>query len=248
MLAEERMNEILAIVGDRGTVTVQELTRILDTSESTIRRDLTELHRRGSLVKVHGGAAAVGLKSMTKDPSLSLRQELHREEKEKIAARAARLVEPGDFIYVDAGTTTELFTGRIRGRDVVCVTNAISHARELMKQGARVFLLGGELKAVTEAIVGADAVECLKKYNFTKGFFGANGVDRERGLTTPDLTEALVKAEAFRRCKERYVLADSSKLGQISGVTFGEADEGIILTASAAGTEFEGRENIMEVE
>ena len=54
MLAEERMNEILAIVGDRGTVTVQELTRILDTSESTIRRDLTELHRRGSLVKVHG--------------------------------------------------------------------------------------------------------------------------------------------------------------------------------------------------
>ena len=157
-------------------------------------------------------------------------------------------MEPGDFIYVNARTTTELFAGRIRGRDVVCVTNAISHARELMKQGARVFLLGGELKAVTEAIVGAEAVECLKKYNFTKGFFGANGVDRERGLTTPDLTEALVKAEAFRRCKERYVLADSSKLGQISGVTFGEADEGIILTASATGTEFEGRENIMEVE
>lgn len=248
MLAEERMSEILALVNEKGTVTVQELTRLLDTSESTIRRDLTELHRRGSLVKVHGGAAAVGLKSMTKDPSLGLRQELHREEKEKIAARAARLVKPGDFIYVDAGTTTEILAGKIREKEVVCVTNAISHARELMKQGIRVFLLGGELKAVTEAVVGAEAVECLKKYNFTKGFFGANGVDRERGLTTPDLTEALVKAEAFRRCKERYVLADSSKLGQISGVTFGEADAGIIVTSSARGTDFEGKENIVEVE
>lgn len=248
MLAEKRMNEILGIVNKRGTITVQELTGLLNTSESTVRRDLTELNKRGRLVKVHGGAAAVDLKSRVKDPSVMVREELHRKDKEKVAARAAELVEPGDFIYVDAGTTTSLFARQIKGKNIVCVTNGIGHARMLMKQGARVFLLGGELKAVTEAIVGAEAVECLRKYNFTKGFFGANGIDLERGMTTPDLTEALVKAEAFRRCKERYVLADGSKIGQIAGVTFADFDEGTILTTGIKGTAFAGKKNIVEVE
>lgn len=248
MLAEKRMSEILKLVNEKGTITVQELTGLLDTSESTVRRDLTELDQRGWLIKVHGGATAIDLESRVKDPSVMVRAQMNRDDKETIAAYAASLTEPGDFIYVDAGTTTALFAEKIRGQKTVCVTNAIGHARILMKQGARVFLLGGELKAVTEAIVGAEAVECLKKYNFTKGFFGANGADPLRGFTTPDLTEALVKAEAFKRCRERFVLADRSKAGRIAGVTFAPFEDATVLTVQAEGTVFEGKKNVVEVE
>lgn len=96
-------------------------------------------------------------------------------------------------MYIDAGTTTELMIDFLTEKGAVYITNGISHARKLMNAGYRVFLLGGEMKAVTEAIIGEDALENLEKYNFTKGFFGTNGVDLEKGFTTPDPKEAAVK-------------------------------------------------------
>lgn len=70
----------------------------------------------------------------------------------------------------------------------------------------------------------------LKKYNFSKGFFGANGISNENGYTTPDVTEGMVKAEALRRCKKAYVLADESKLDQVSFVTFGNIEDATLIT------------------
>lgn len=159
MLAEERYNEILRLVNDKKTVTVQELTEQLDTSESTIRRDLTALHRKGSLIKVHGGATAVNLEPMTKDASLSVRRDLNIEEKVAIARHAASLIEKDDFVYMDAGSSVDLLIDHITEPDAVFVTNAIGHAQKLLKKGCRVYLLGGELKEATEAIVGAEAIE-----------------------------------------------------------------------------------------
>ena len=93
MLAEERYSEILRVVNEEHAVTVQELTELLDTSESTIRRDLTTLHKRGELVKVHGGATAVESGYTTKDAALSVRRDLNREVKQKIGKYAATLVQ-----------------------------------------------------------------------------------------------------------------------------------------------------------
>lgn len=81
----------------------------------------------------------------------------------------------------------------ITARQAVFVTNAITHAKKLAQKGCTVYILGGEFKAITEAIVGEEAVSSVEKYNFTKGFWGANGISMQRGFSTPELKEALVK-------------------------------------------------------
>ena len=247
MLAEERYNEILRLVNEKKTVTVQELTEVLDTSESTIRRDLTTLHKKGSLIKVHGGATALSVEGMTRDASLTVRRDMNIEEKVAIAKYAAALIEKDDFVYLDAGSSVDLMIDYIVEQEAISVTNAIGPAQKLLQKGCRVFLLGGELKEVTEAIVGAQAIDSLKGYNFTKGFFGANGVHRERGLTTPDITEALVKEKAMEQCANRYVLADSTKINQISSVTFAGFEEGMILTTRLRDASYKACKNILEV-
>lgn len=247
MLAEERYNEILRLVNEKKTVTVQELTEVLDTSESTIRRDLTTLHKKGSLIKVHGGATALSVEGMTRDASLTVRRDMNIEEKVAIAKYAAALIEKDDFVYLDAGSSVDLMIDYIAEQEAIYVTNAIGHAQKLLQKGCRVFLLGGELKEVTEAIVGAQAIDSLKRYNFTKGFFGANGVHRERGLTTPDITEALVKEKAMEQCANCYVLADSTKINQISSVTFAGFEEGMILTTRLRDASYKACKNILEV-
>lgn len=247
MLAEERFNAILKLVEEKRTITVQELTTLLDSSESTIRRDLTMLHKHKKLIKVHGGATAIDDNYMTKDELVSNRQDMNRDDKIAIGRYAAALIEQDDFIYIDAGTSTELFIDYITEKNAVYVTNGMFHARKLVQKGCRAYLLGGEFKEETEAIVGAEALESLKRYNFTKGFFGTNGVHTERGFTTPDISEALTKEGAWKRCKNRYVLADASKMNQISSVTFAEFEEGIVLTTSVKDIVLKKAKNIREV-
>ena len=248
MLAEERFNRILNIVEEKKGVTVTELTELLDTSESTIRRDLTTLDKRKKLIKVHGGATAVDMEYMTKDSSVSVRQDLNREEKIKIGKYAAGLIRKDDFVYIDAGTSTEYLVEQILEKEAVYVTNGISHARKLLHKGCRVFLLGGELKKETEALIGAEALESLEKYNFTKGFFGANGIHNEYGITTPDLNEAAVKERAFRQCRKKYILADSSKIGQISLIKFAELKEAEVITTKLKQGTYQKYKNIVEVD
>lgn len=89
----------------------------------------------------------------------------------------------------------------ITSRQAVFVTNAISHAKRLAERGFTVYLLGGEFKAVTEAIVGEEAVTTLEKYNFTKGFWGTNGVSLQKGYSTPELKEAMVKKNPWKTAR-----------------------------------------------
>ena len=172
MLTEERFAKILSILESMGSVTVQQLMTELDASESTIRRDLNALDANGQLTKVHGGAILKTVAYSTKDDNVISRKEKNRDAKNKIAKYAAEQIASGDFVYLDAGTTTELMIEYITSRQAVFVTNAISHAKRLAERGFTVYLLGGEFKAVTEAIVGEEAVTTLEKYNFTKGFWG----------------------------------------------------------------------------
>ena len=151
-------------------------------------------------------------------------------EKIQIARCAAAMIEDRDFVYLDAGTTTGYMIEFLARTKASFVTNAVAHAQKLAAQGNRVFLVGGELKSSTEAVIGAQAMETLERYHFTKGFFGTNGISRNEGFTTPDAGEAQVKRTAMRQCRIRYVLADSTKFGNISAVTFASFDAGIILT------------------
>lgn len=246
MLAQERFDKILELLRKEQSVTVTELTRQLNTSESTIRRDLAALDKQGLLIKVHGGATAVKT-VLSAEEAVTQKSRKHLKEKKRIAEYAAKLVCPGDFVYIDAGTTTEWMIDFLKEYDAVYVTNGIGHARKLMNTGFQVRLLGGEIKAVTEAIVGDDALENLEKYNFTKGFFGTNGVDIKRGLTTPDLKEASVKKKAMNHCKEVYILADSSKFDQVLPVKYGDIENLVIITDRLLNKDYNNLTTIKEV-
>ena len=209
MLTLQRQEMILKLLKEKGSVTTQEISEKLGISESTARRDISYLDKEGKLSKVFGGAA---LKEQ--------HQVLNIDEKKKIARYAALLIEKNDFVYLDAGTTTAYMIDYIEEQAVTFVTNGITHARQLAAGGFKVYLVGGELKASTEAIIGSYAMETLKNYNFTKGFFGTNAVTRENGCTTPDANEALIKKMAMSHCRESYVLCDYSKFNKISSVSF----------------------------
>ena len=230
MLTETRQEEILRMLEQKGSVTVQELKDVFGASESTIRRDLNVLHKKGALIKVFGGAVQTESRINTREEEVALRKEQSREEKLRIARYAASLIEPDDFIYLGAGTTTGYMIPYLTERTAMFVTNAVSHALMLAENGFRVILIGGELKAATEAIVGNEAYVNLKKYNFTKGFWGANGVNPMAGFTTPDINEAMIKECAMKHTQRPYVLCDSRKFHQVSPVSFGEFHAAQIIT------------------
>ena len=245
MLAEERFSKILSIIESEGSATMQKLMIALDASESTIRRDLNTMDENGLLTKVHGGAIAKKPSINTSDENVKSRKSLNADEKQLIAKYAASLIQPHDFVYIDAGTTTECMIDFLTEKRATYVTNAVTHARKLAVSGFRVILIGGELKGITEAVVGNQAVISLEKMNFNKGFFGANGISQKRGYTTPDISEALVKETAFKHCQNRYVLADSEKLGRISSVTFGDINDAVIITDNKNKGTFAGLDNII---
>ena len=208
MLAEERFAQILALMAEKRTATVQELCEALNASESTIRRDLNELDRLGKVNKVHGGATL---------PDSQFR---------------AALITAEDFVYLDAGSTTLALARAVSGPalDAAYVTNGVAHARLLAQKGCRVCLPGGLLRPQTEAIIGAAALQSLQQYNFTKAFMGANGVALDAGFTTPDPEEAAVKAAAVRRAREAWFLVDDSKFARVYPAVITELHGGAILT------------------
>lgn len=229
MLTEERYHEILELLNKKGAVTVIELTKVLQTSESTIRRDLNALAKMGKINKVHGGATALE-KMMQIEENMEIKSMRFQEEKEKIAQYAASLIRDGDFIYIDAGSTTDKLVDAISNMNATYVTNGIIHARKLTQRGHKVYIIGGEFKPVTEAIVGAQALKSISMFNFTKCFLGANGIHKTGGYTTPDVDEALVKAEAIKRSFVSFVLADHSKFGAVSATVFGDLRQACIIT------------------
>lgn len=230
MLAEERYNAILRELEMRGAVTVQELCDRLKISESTARRDLITLGRQGRLIKVRGGATRAGGNFLSGEPDVPTKQRLHTAEKDRIARYAAAQIDDNDFVYIDAGTTTGRMIDYIENSRATFVTNGIVHARKLIQKGCRAYIVGGQIKLSTQAVVGTLASGMLRQYNFTKAFLGANGISLSRGFTTPDPEEALLKNEACRQAFASFVLADSSKFGLVSAVTFLGLDEACILT------------------
>ncbi len=247
MLTEERHSIILDMVNRQKSITVSELCMVLKTSESTIRRDLNMLAEKGLLNKVHGGAIALNDTLEFVEHNVEEKVKLYIEEKAAIAKYAASLIEDGDFVYIDAGTTTEKMIDFLPDKNVTFVTNGFIHAKKLAKRGFKVLIPGGEIKSSTEAIVGAECILALQKYNFTKCFIGVNGISIKAGFTTPDGNEAGVKSAVAANSRQVYVLADHSKFDKISSVTFMALSDGIIVTDALMDRKYIGKVSIKEV-
>ena len=112
----------------------------------------------------------------------------------------------------------------------VFVTNGIVHAKKLISKGFKTYMAGGLIRAKTEAGVGSEAVESIKKFNFTKSFIGANGIHPLHGFTTVDTDEAMLKKEAVNHSYVSYVLADHTKFGKVTAVTFAPLEKACIVT------------------
>lgn len=220
MLAEVRMEAILAELDKEQAVSVAHLCRVTGASEATIRRDLNELARRGKLNKVYGGALPIREKFQTDELDMDTKRQLHQEEKMRIARYAASLITDDDVVYLDAGSTVMYMVEHIQAAKATFVTNSVECALRLPKRGLRTYVIGGVLKPGTLAIIGGEAMEGLKKYHFTKAFLGTNGIAIGPGFTTPDPEEAMVKAAAAAHAREIWVLADSSKFGAITAAAF----------------------------
>jgi DeoR family fructose operon transcriptional repressor len=244
MLTKQRHEEMVNIIRERGSVTTNEMAKILGISESTARRDINFLADTGKVIKVYGGAMFDPQDVDTQEDSFEQRMDINATEKGKAAEKALELITPDDFIYIDAGTTTKYIADNFNMNGVRIVTNGIEHARILASKGNEVVLVGGNVKISTDAIVGTLAVNTLDKYHFTKGFFGTNGISPKAGYTTPDINEALVKKAAMQKCSKSFIVCDSSKFNTISAVTFASFREATIVT-NLCPAEFSKYKNII---
>ena len=213
MLKSKRKQLILEKVMKDKFVSLEYLVKALDTSESTVRRDLDELESERKLRRVHGGAES--LHFLQEEESNQEKSIKNIQEKTRIAQKAASLIQEYDVIFIDAGTTNELLVNELHDPSVTVVTNSIHHATKLVERNIPTVIIGGVVKRSTDASIGGVALNQIGQLNFDKAFIGMNGID-DGFFTTPDMEEGAVKRAILENAKRTYVLADSSKLGQTS--------------------------------
>jgi DeoR family fructose operon transcriptional repressor len=225
MYAEERQQAIGQRARSEGRVDVISLASAFEVTPETVRRDLTALERQGVLRRVHGGAIPV--ERLGFEPALAARDTVMTAEKERIAKVAlAELPEEG-AILLDAGSTTSRIAEILPAdRQLTVVTNALPIALMLSVRGnITLLILGGRVRGRTLAAVDNWAVELLKDTFVDVAFIGANGISVERGLTTPDTTEAGVKRAMIAAARRSIVVADHTKFGSDHFARFGTLDQ-----------------------
>lgn len=227
LLETERHEIILKLLKEKNTVKIQELVELTDSSESTIRRDLTQLEQREFLKRVHGGAAR--LQGKLQEPSMTEKSLINPQEKQKIARYAAGLVEEGDSIYLDSGSTIIEMIAHLP-TNIVVVTNGIMNVPFLLEKNIKTYLIGGYVKPSTKAMIGRDAQTSLEHYRFDKCFLGVNGIHSQLGFTTPDQEEAVIKQLAISLSREAFVLADESKFSEIAFAKIADIQDATIIT------------------
>ncbi len=235
MLARQRQALILDRVREAGAVRVAELSRELEVSDMTVRRDLEILHDHGLLEKVHGGATTIsGLASY--EPGFVAKSALQQAEKTAIAAAAAGLVEPGMAIAISAGTTTHVLAERVADvPGVTIVTNSVRVADVLYRTGRRdqTVILTGGVRTRSEALVGPFAVAQLRTVHLDLVFMGVHGMDARAGFTCPNLNEAETDRAMIEAGRRLVVMADHSKWGIVGIASIARLDQADVLVSDA---------------
>ena len=211
LMSEERRMQILQIVRERGRVRVHELSERFSTSAVTIRNDLNELHRRGLLLRSRGGA--VHYETANFESSLTERSQTHAAEKRRIGAAAAAMVNDGETIILDSGTTTQEIARHLKGKKgLQVITNGVNVAMELLGvQGIQLVIVGGILRADSVSVVGGFAENMLEHLSADRLFLGAAACDPEFGPSTPNLEESLVNQAMVKIAREVVLVVDSTK-------------------------------------
>ncbi len=223
-LAPERLERMRAFVREKGVARVDEICRVLRVSPATTRRDLEQLEAAGHIRRVHGGA--VSTESRLEEPLFDDKTALQSREKRAIARAALAFIKPGDTIYLDGGSTVLELARAVRDRaNLTVVTNSLRAASELSGQGPRVIVIGGELRRLSQTLVGPLTQHLLGDLRVDRAFMGTIGLTAAEGLTTTDTNEAFTKRKAMQRASEVVLLADHQKIGKVSFVNAGRLDD-----------------------
>jgi DeoR family fructose operon transcriptional repressor len=223
MLAAERHTRIAQLIARQNAVTVADLCKRFSVSDMTIRRDLQRLEGEGILVRTHGGAVA---RASEQDAAYGVREQAQREEKEAIARVAASLVNPGDTIMLDSGTTTAQMARFLHGKaEVTVITNSLYVLHEL--GGDEQFTLiatGGTVRQSTFSFVGSWAEDMIARFHADRLFLAATAIDLQRGLFNSNVYEIGVKQQMIRSAREVILLADHTKFKKKSAVKIADLD------------------------
>lgn len=215
IMADERRSRIMEIINSTGRVRVQDLVRRFNTTSVTIRNDLNDLQKRGLLLRSHGGAAKPD--SRQYESPFQDRIQAHIEEKRRIGALAATLIQEGDTIILDSGTTTDEIAKQIKNRRLQVITNGVNVANELLgSRGVHTIILGGTLRNDSASIVGRSTEEMLNQLSADKLFMGGAGCDPDFGISGANLEEAAVNKAMLHIAREVILVADASKFDKRS--------------------------------
>lgn len=209
MLANKRYNLIADIIRQKGEASVAELAKITNVSTETVRRDLLSMENKGLLQRVHGGAVAVG--EMMHYHELSERKEENVEEKIKLAKTTAGLVEDGDIIFIDSGTTPVHFAKAIKDKKITVITCSLEVFNELKAGNAQVILSGGEYKSSTASFCGELALSNLRKLCANKAFIYPSAVSLRHGVCDFSLDTYAIQTEILKHADKIYIVATSNK-------------------------------------
>lgn len=215
MFEEERKQRILDYLNKYTRGSVQELSQDTGVSESTIRRDLKELEEAKLLKRTHGGA--ISLQSVSFEAPYQDKEDRLLDEKLRIARAAVSMIQEGDAILLDAGTTTLQIAKELKGlSNIKVITNSIMALNELKdNRTIEVSITGGMLRPDTLAFVGPMTEQSLNMVRVDKAFLAINGLDLQEGLTTPNMVEAATKRKMLSIAKQVILVADHSKLGHV---------------------------------
>lgn len=212
----ERRVLILEKLSTNGQVDVHSLSQELGVSEVTIRNDLTRLEQKNMLIRARGGA--IKLDRVGMDFTLSDKNKQHNEEKKRIGQAAAELIDDGDTIILDSGTTTAEITKNLNKiSDLTVITNALNVANQLAEhKNVNVIIPGGFLRKNSLSLVGTTAEVSFRSYFCDKLFLAVDGFSIAHGLSTPNVEEAYLNRIMIEIAKKVIVVTDSSKFNKRS--------------------------------
>jgi DeoR family transcriptional regulator of aga operon len=236
----DRRDKIIHKIQSEGSVRVDELSEEFDVSTVTIRNDLDFFEEKGLIHRTYGGALLRN--NVYNDPSLEEKQKINVDKKRRIGEYAADLVNDGDSIILDSGTTTREIALRLKDKkNIVLMTNAINTAVELAGVSEiQLMLTGGVLRDKSYSLVGPEAERTMNNYYFDKLFLGVDGMDFEHGLTTFNPQEAQLNRLMVERSNQVIAVTDSSKFGRHSFSYICDLSPiGMVITDDEISPEFE---------
>lgn len=217
----ERRARMSAYIRERGAVRIDELVDEFAVSAATVRRDLEALEDEGRSRRIHGGAVSLDLR--LEEPLFDDKESIATREKRAIAEKALKRIERGDTLFLDGGSTVlELARLLVDRTDITVVTNSLRAAVELSGRGPRLILTGGELRRLSQTMVGTLTRFLLDQVRVDKAFMGTMGVTLPEGMTTSDPNEAYTKELVMKRAAHVVLLVDSGKAGKISFARSGD--------------------------